>query len=118
MEKTSNGRKLTVSKLRTLLRMKDLTSYGINNWPSLKRRVLNDNFPAGVYVGKSRCWDLEDCERWWKGRPSAAPPDIVKPGPSVDAEGTGPKAAQAGNQSNSSDSSAPAPVQALPSGRG
>jgi predicted DNA-binding transcriptional regulator AlpA len=72
---------MLVSKLPSkLLRFKDLSCVSINNWPTLKRRVLNDNFPPGRYVGSSRVWTVEEVEEWWKARPSAAPPDnVIKP---------------------------------------
>src|SRR5262245_43204323 len=64
-----------------LLRMPDLKCVGINNWPTLKRRILNDNFPTGRYVGKNtRVWDEAEVEAWWLSRPSAGPPpENVKP---------------------------------------
>jgi hypothetical protein len=53
---------MLVSKLPSkLLRFKDLSCVSINNWPTLKRRVLNDNFPPGRYVGSSRVWTVEEC---------------------------------------------------------
>jgi predicted DNA-binding transcriptional regulator AlpA len=65
---------------KCVLRMKDLKCVGINNWPTLKRRILKDNFPPGRYVGaNTRVWDEAEVERWWATRPSAAPPENVKP---------------------------------------
>jgi hypothetical protein len=66
-----------------LLRFKDLKCVGINNWPTLKRRVSQDNFPPGRYVGKNtRVWTIEEVEAWWASRPIAGPPpDIVKDPP-------------------------------------
>jgi predicted DNA-binding transcriptional regulator AlpA len=65
---------------KCVLRMKDLRCVGINNWPTLKRRILKDNFPPGRYVGaNTRVWDEAEVERWWATRPSAAPPENVKP---------------------------------------
>jgi predicted DNA-binding transcriptional regulator AlpA len=62
-----------------VLRMKDLTRVGINNWPTLKRRVAEDDFPPGRYVGaNTRVWTSEEVEAWWDSRPKAGrPPDIV-----------------------------------------
>ena len=66
-----------------VLRFPDLKRVGINNWPTLKRRVEKDNFPPGRYIGKnSRVWTEEEVEAWWLNRPSAGPPpDIVKDPP-------------------------------------
>ena len=65
---------------KALLRMRDLTCVGITNWPTLKRRIQQDNFPPGRYVGKNtRVWTEEEVERWFATRPSAAPPENVKP---------------------------------------
>lgn len=67
---------------KALLRMKDLKCVGIRNWPTLKRRIQQDNFPPGRYVGKNtRVWTEEEVELWWATRPSAAPPEILKPAP-------------------------------------
>jgi hypothetical protein len=52
-----------------LLRFPDLKRVGITNWPSLKRRVLNDNFPPGRYIGHNRVWTLEEVLAWWNARP-------------------------------------------------
>ena len=58
-----------------VLRFPDLKRVGINNWPTLKRRVEQDNFPPGRYIGKnSRVWTEEEVEAWWLSRPSAGPP--------------------------------------------
>ena len=35
-----------------LLRFTDLSRVGINNWPTLKRRIAHDNFPQGRYLGE------------------------------------------------------------------
>jgi hypothetical protein len=76
--------------LPVLLRFRDLKRVGINNWPSLKRRVLQDNFPTGRYVGKNRVWTEEEVLDWWNALPKAEPPpDIVKPAPSASTEGSG-----------------------------
>ena len=72
-----------------LLRFKDLTCVSITNWPTLKRRVLNEGFPPGRYVGHLRIWTVEEVDEWWKSRPSAAPPDNVKPAAPVGSEGSG-----------------------------
>ena len=56
-----------------LLRFKDLKRVGIVNWPTLKRRVLKDNFPTGRYIGASRVWTLEEVSAWWDTRPKAKP---------------------------------------------
>jgi hypothetical protein len=57
--------------------------------------------PAGFYLGgNTRAWHKEDWDAWLAARPKAdPPPEIVKPAPSVDAEGSGPIKASAGNQS-------------------
>jgi hypothetical protein len=50
---------------KCVLRMKDLKCVGINNWPTLKRRILKDNFPPGRYVGaNTRVWLRQ---RWSAG---------------------------------------------------
>jgi hypothetical protein len=56
-----------------LLRFKDLARVGIFNWPTLKRRVEQDNFPPGRYVGKNtRVWSLDEVEACWDSRPKPA----------------------------------------------
>lgn len=66
---------------RNLLRFPDLKRVGINNWPTLKRRIQQDHFPPGRYVGKNtRVWTEEEVGEWWDSLPRAgAPPDIIKP---------------------------------------
>jgi predicted DNA-binding transcriptional regulator AlpA len=68
------------SKLpRKSLRFLDLKCVGINNWPTLKRRVEQDNFPPGRYVGKNtRVWTEEEVSAWWEARPTAGPPENGK----------------------------------------
>jgi len=76
--------------LPVLLRFPDLKCVGINNWPSLKRRVEKDGFPAGRYIGGSRVWTLEEVENWFNSRPKADdPPENVKPATLVATEGSG-----------------------------
>jgi predicted DNA-binding transcriptional regulator AlpA len=69
----------------------NLKCVGINNWPTLKRRVQQDNFPPGRYVGKNtRVWDEAEVRAWWDSRPKAGPPpEKVKPAPSAATEGSG-----------------------------
>jgi|RhiMetdeSRZDD1v2_1073273.scaffolds.fasta_scaffold237097_1 predicted DNA-binding transcriptional regulator AlpA len=65
-----------------VFRFPDLKRVGINNWPTLKRRIQNDNFPPGRYVGKNtRVWDEAEVAAWWDSRPKAGPPPdiVVKP---------------------------------------
>ena len=83
--------------LPVLLRFINLASFGITNWPSLKRRIEQDNFPPGRYVGRKRVWTLEEVQAWFDARPEGGrPPDIVlKPGPSGATEGTGRDQSQA-----------------------
>jgi len=57
--------------LPVLLRFQDLKRVGINNWPSLKRRVQEDGFPAGLYIGKGRVWTEEEVLNWFNNRPKA-----------------------------------------------
>ena len=71
-----------------LMRFKDLSRVGITNWPTLKRRVLKDNFPPGRYIGTSRIWTIEEVEAWWASRPTAAPPENVKSPPPLLEAGT------------------------------
>jgi predicted DNA-binding transcriptional regulator AlpA len=55
-----------------LLRFRDLKSVEITNWPTLQRRIKNDNFPPGRYLGaNSRVWTAEEVEAWWASRPAA-----------------------------------------------
>src|SRR4029450_13596813 len=64
-----------------LLRFKDLKRVGINNWPTLKRRVEKDGLPPGRYIGdNTRAWTEEEVTAWWDKLPSAgAPPEKLKP---------------------------------------
>ena len=49
-----------------LLRFQDLKIVGINNWPTLKRRIENDGFPVGRYAGSLRFWTEEEVANWWR----------------------------------------------------
>src|SRR5262245_18657820 len=60
-----------------LLRFSDLKAVGINNWTSLKRRVKQDGFPSGRYIGSTRVWTEDEVAKWWDSRPTA-PPENVK----------------------------------------
>jgi predicted DNA-binding transcriptional regulator AlpA len=102
-----------------LLRFKDLTCVGIRNWPTLKRRVEQDNFPPGRYVGpNTRVWTTEEVERWWATRPSAAPPEINEPAAaSPGREVSNGRDTQAPKQ-HPSDTDSVASVQALPNREG
>jgi predicted DNA-binding transcriptional regulator AlpA len=80
-----------------LLRFSDLHCVGIRNWPTLKRRVERDGFPAGRYLGRTRCWTVDEVEAWFESQPSAAPPENVKPGPRLQPREPG-KLSQATNQ--------------------
>ena len=63
-----------------ILRFPDLAHYGVNNWPTLGRWIREAGAPAGFYLGpNTRCWYKDDWDDWLANRPSAAPPDIVKP---------------------------------------
>jgi predicted DNA-binding transcriptional regulator AlpA len=74
-----------------LLRFKDLKRVGINNWPTLKRRIEQDNFPPGRYLGpNTRAWSLEEVQAWWEARPKADPPN-VKPAAPVISKGDRPE---------------------------
>ena len=77
--------------LPVLLRFPDLKCVGINNWPSLKRRVEKDGFPAGRYIGGSRVWTEEEVLSWFNSRPKAddPPENVVKPAPLLETRGTG-----------------------------
>jgi hypothetical protein len=58
-----------------LFTFKDLACVGIKNWPTLRRRVENDNFPPGRYVGaNTRVWDKAEVEAWWGWEAHRAPP--------------------------------------------
>jgi predicted DNA-binding transcriptional regulator AlpA len=92
--------------MTVLLRFPDLKRYGVNNHPTLKRWIQREGFPSGFYLASNtRAWHEQEVEEWLANRPKAdpPPPEIAKPGPRVDAQGTGLKAAKAGRQSNSPD---------------
>ena len=81
--------------LPVLLRFPDLKCVGIRNWPSLKRRVLEDGFPAGRYIGNSRVWTEEEVLNWFNSRPNADdPPDKLNGRPLAANKGSGPIAKQ------------------------
>jgi predicted DNA-binding transcriptional regulator AlpA len=67
---------LSESKLpNKVLRFKDLAKIGINNWPTLRRRIQQYNFPPGRYVGENtRVWTEEEVAAWFDSRPKAWPP--------------------------------------------
>ena len=79
------------SVIPELLRFKDLQRLKIiNNWPTLKRRVQKDGFPAGRYVGSSRVWFVAEVLAWLDARPKADdPPENLKPATLVATEGSG-----------------------------
>jgi hypothetical protein len=58
-----------------LLSFKDLREREIiGNWPMLKRRIANDDFPVGRMIGpNTRRWTEEEVEKWIKSRPIAGP---------------------------------------------
>src|SRR5262245_25408641 len=76
---------------KVVLRFKDLTRVGINNWPTLKRRIQQDNFPPGRYVGENtRVWTEEEVAAWFDSRPKAGPPpENAEPPALVCTEGNG-----------------------------
>ena len=72
-----------------LLRFRDLSRVGINNWPTLKRRITHDNFPPGRYLGKNtRVWTVEEVGAWWESRPIADPPPKNEPATPVCTRGS------------------------------
>jgi hypothetical protein len=77
-----------------LLRFRDLKEIGlVKNWPTLKRRIENQGFPPGRILGPAtRVWTETEVGLWFVSRPERRdnpPPENLKPGPSVGAEGTG-----------------------------
>jgi predicted DNA-binding transcriptional regulator AlpA len=58
-----------------LLSFKELQARGIiGNWPMLKRRIEQDDFPVGRMIGpNTRRWTEEEVEKWIKSRPVAGP---------------------------------------------
>jgi hypothetical protein len=73
-------------------------------WMGINRLIRDEGFPPGRMVGRNRIWREKDVDEWLLSRPTdksflrgrartlvegARPPEISKPGPSVDAEGTG-----------------------------
>jgi hypothetical protein len=98
-----------------LLRFGDLKLYGVNNWVTLGRWIKEEGAPAGFYLGKNtRAWYKEDWDAWLAARPKAdPPPEIVKPAPSVGAEGSGRTAAK---DKHPLDSESAAPAQASMNG--
>lgn len=102
----------------TLLKFPDLgPRYHIWNWTTLKRRVVNDGFPEGFYLGNnSRVWGQADCDAWLEARKQAGPPPRkAKARASVAAEDTGPEDASAARQSNPQDNDSPDLAQDLAS---
>jgi predicted DNA-binding transcriptional regulator AlpA len=96
-----------------LLRFRDLKCVGINNWPTLKRRIQSDGFPPGRRLGpNTRVWTEEEVERWWATRPSAAPPENVKPAAPVGSRDDGSR----DNIQHPSDTNVRAAVQPLRNG--
>ena len=89
-----------------LLRYRDLEQYGVRNWVTLGRWIKDQGVPAGFYLGRNtRAWFKKDWDDWLANRPQAGarPPDIAKPRPCGDTQGTGLKAAHVGNVSTSTD---------------
>jgi predicted DNA-binding transcriptional regulator AlpA len=99
-----------------LLRMPDLARVGIRNWPTLKRRVQNDGFPPGRYVGHSRVWTVEEVSAWWESRPTDPPnvrPAAASPGREDGSERETEVSLHTPSLSDSVE-----PTQALPNGKG
>jgi hypothetical protein len=73
-----------------LLCFRDLKRVKINNWPSLKRRVEKDGFPAGRYIGGKRVWTEEEVDNWFNNLPRADdPPEKAEPATLAANEGIG-----------------------------
>ena len=64
------------------MRFRDLVPYGVKNWVTLNRWIEKEGAPAGFYLGSNtRAWFQDEWDNWLANRPSAAPPEIVKPAP-------------------------------------
>jgi hypothetical protein len=60
---------MTVSK--SVLWSEDIFESGLaNNWPSLNRRITEEDFPPGHMVGRRRCWTAREVLDWIESRPS------------------------------------------------
>ena len=76
-----------------LYRFKDLAQLGVRNYPTLNRWIETQGFPKGRLLGENtRVWTEGELLAWWDNRPTDPPPEKQKPGPCVDAQGTGPTA--------------------------
>jgi predicted DNA-binding transcriptional regulator AlpA len=79
-----------------------------SSWTALNRLIREEHFPPGRIAGRNRIWLEQEVDEWLLSRSTdkaflrgrakqliaeARPPEISKPGPSVDAEGTGPNQA-------------------------
>jgi predicted DNA-binding transcriptional regulator AlpA len=56
--------------MSALLRFSDLKARGIcQNWPTLKRWILTENFPPGIRLGpNTRAWKEDEIEKWLAAR--------------------------------------------------
>ena len=88
--------------MQLLLRFEDLRTQGlVQTWTTLNRWIDELGFPSGRLIGRNRVWTEAEVLAWIESQPTgkaklrgrakklAAPPENVKPGPSVGAEGTG-----------------------------
>ena len=88
--------------MQLLLRFEDLRTQGlVQTWTTLNRWIDKLGFPSGRLIGRNRVWTEAEVLAWIESQPIgkaklrgrakklAAPPENVKPGPSVGAEGTG-----------------------------
>ena len=88
--------------MQLLLRFEDLRSQGlVQTWTTLNRWIDELGFPSGRLIGRNRVWTEAEVLAWIESQPTgkaklrgrakklAAPPENVKPGPSVGAERTG-----------------------------
>jgi predicted DNA-binding transcriptional regulator AlpA len=69
-----------------LLKFKDLSRVGVNNYPTLKRWQKDQGFPKGRLLGENtRVWTEEEIVAWWDSRVEQPPPENVKGAGAVDA---------------------------------
>jgi predicted DNA-binding transcriptional regulator AlpA len=69
--------------LPTYVRFKDLVAaHIVGNWPTLIRLIDEENFPAGVMLGKNtRAWRADEVLAWIGSRPAARkeiPPSVIE----------------------------------------
>jgi hypothetical protein len=68
-----------LQQLAALVAFADLRECGIvNNWPTLRRMIDKEGFPAGIQLGPNRrAFYLADVEAWLASRPAYAGPKLI-----------------------------------------